>query len=167
MRLTASFVTTVAAIGFTVSGPASAQDVEGPDCGTFVLTQDEPRHHFRDHGDDGVGAGDQQVIRAHLLNEEGTRIGTQNYIAIMMPSDDDGQHSVIGIVFEEFPNGALTSIALAHLADPEGSSQPPVHQVQRPVTGGTGAFAHASGVITANTRDDGVRELTFDLICPS
>ena len=165
MRFHLHLAIVAAAVGFTSFSGASAQDAKGPECGTFVVTQESPTLHFLDHGNDGAGTGDQRIIRANLMDEDGNRLGTQNIVAVLLQPDEDGRHPLMATIHDEFSNGGITTLAIGYAPDTGESARPPEHELQRSVTGGTGAFAHATGTVSSRTRDDGVREYRFDIIC--
>jgi hypothetical protein len=145
-------------------GTASAQDAEGPECGRFVVAMELVAGHFVDTGAEGASPGDQRLARMNILDQDGRQIGTRYVVGIAMPAAD-GKYALHGTLYDDFANGSITSQAIAMPSDITDTSRNVGHDIEGAVTGGTGAFAQATGTMSERTRDDGVREMTFDLIC--
>lgn len=146
-------------------GSAHAQDMTGPECGSFTLERTLGSMTFVDLGAEGKSPGDQRVIRNTLTDQDGNELGSIHIISTLLPEDGaNGEDHLLADAVVELANGTLSVVSL--LTVPTADQSPgPDKPNQSAVTGGTGAFANATGVMITSTRDDGRRELAFELTC--
>ena len=145
-------------------GPGIAQDT-GPACGAFTLERTLGSMTFVDLGAEGKSPGDQRVLRNTLSDQDGNEVGSIHIISTLLSEDGpEGEDLLLAHGVVELPNGTISVVTLLTVpaADESPGPDKPNHSS---VTGGTGAFVHATGVMTTITRDDGTRELSFDLKC--
>jgi hypothetical protein len=150
--------------GFLSSG-AAAQDMAGPECGSFTLERTLGSMTFVDLGAEGKSPGDQRVIRNTLSDRGGNEVGSIHIISTLVSADGpEGEDQLLARAVVDLPNGTISVVTL--LTVPGADESPgPDKPNDSSVTGGTGAFAHATGVMTTTTREDGARELSFELRC--
>jgi hypothetical protein len=147
------------------AGSGAAQDLTGPECGPFTLERTQRSMAFVDLGAEGKSPGDQRVMRNTLADQDGNELGSVHIISTLVSEDGpEGEDLLLAQSVVDLPNGTISYVTLLTVpaADESPGSAKPNYSS---VTGGTGAFAHATGVMTTVTRDDGVRELSFDLRC--
>ena len=76
----------------------------------------------------------------------------------------EGEDLTLANAVVQLANGTLSVVTL--LTVPAADQSPgPGKPNESSVTGGTGAFANASGVMITTTQDDGRRELRFEIAC--
>jgi len=169
MRQRHRYILTTAAAGIAAIcggpiGSSSAQGADGPECGTFAVAMELVSGDFVDTGAEGPSPGDQRITFSNIRDQDGRQIGNRYVVAIAVPASG-GNYVLYGTLYDEFANGSVTSQAIAMPPDITVTSRSISHDLKGAVTGGTGAFAHVSGTTSERTRDDGVREVTFDLVC--
>jgi hypothetical protein len=154
--------TLAAAVAGTViwGGPGTAQDTAGPECGSFTLERTFGSMTFVDLGPEGKSPGDQRVVRNMLTDQDGNAVGSIHIIATLLSKED--LLLARGVV--DLPNGTISFDTLLTVPAADESPGPAIPNYSS-VTGGTGAYAHATGVMITTTRDDDSRELSFDLRC--
>jgi hypothetical protein len=158
----------VAAMAGTLlwGGPGLAQDMAGPKCGSFTLEFTYDSITFVDLPPEGESPGDQRVIEGTLTDQDGNKVGAVYGISTLMSGPGpEGQDLILVNAIEAFPNGTISMVGPAPVPDAADENRGPDKPVPYAVAGGTGAFGHATGEITATTRDDGMREFSFDLTC--
>ena len=143
----------------------AAQDAARPACGPFTLERSLGTMAFVDLGAEGKSPGDQRVIRNTLQDQDGNEVGAIHIVSTLLAEQGpDGEDRLMAQGVVDLPNGTISVVTL--LAVPAADASPgPDKPNESPVTGGTGAFAHATGVMTTTTLEDGRRELSFDLRC--
>jgi hypothetical protein len=163
MRLAVLVATTA---GMLVgAGSGLAQDVTGPECGSFAVERTLGSMTFVDLGAEGKSPGDQRVIRNTLTDQDGNELGSIHIISTLMSEDGpEGEDLLLANAVVELSSGTLSVVTLLTVPAADQSPGPgkPNHSA---VTGGTGTFANAAGVMITTTRDDGRRELSFELTC--
>lgn len=165
MRLTARSKAITASAAILSSASAIAQDAEGPECGTFMLTYENAWREYIDHGAEGPSTGDQLISLGYLIDEAGNQVGEVDIITTVLAAPDDEHHPVLAILHHTFPNGSLNSVVRGALPDASDVSRGTAATHERPITGGSGEFAHATGTATSVQNPDGSRAVTFNLIC--
>lgn len=146
-------------------GPGVAQDMAGPACGPFTLELTNDSITIVDLGPEGKSPGDQRVIEGTLTDKDGSQVGSLHLVSTLLSKPGpEGQDLVFFSGIYEFRNGTISAVGLAPVPAAD-ASRAPDKPVRSSVTGGTGAFAHARGEITATTRDNGPREPSFDITC--
>lgn len=148
-----------------VNPPAFAQTVEELQCGSFTVMLELDARHYVDHGEPGESPGDQRLTSAHIIDAAGNRIGERHVVGTVMPSVGSDSHVLHVSVHDAFANGSIISQEVGSPPQLTDTSRAISHDNPGAVSGGTGEFAHATGTVTAVTNDDGVREVTYDLIC--
>lgn len=153
------------ALALLCGGPGLAQGTPGPKCGSFALQYTNDSRTFVDHGPEGKSPGDQRVAKGTLTDRSGNNVGSLYAVTTLLPGPGpEGQDLTLGNLIHEFPNGTISSVGLVPFAAAD-ESRPPDKPTAYAVTGGTGAFARATGQVTGATLDDGTRELSYDLTC--
>lgn len=147
---------------FAVTTPVWA---DSPECGDFSVTLERDAVEYIDHGEPGLTTGDRRVGRYFLNDDQGVRIGTMDYITTVLVPTSTGHHPLHAIGHHLFDNGQITHSLIYDLTDPTSEADV-AEQAVFTVTGGTGAFEHASGVIQLVERD-GTRQLSYSLSCPN
>ncbi len=158
-------VALLAGIGVSLAGDASAQEATGPTCGTFAVIAKIDTWHAVDHGDEGESPGDVRLLRVNLLDHDGEEIGESYTVVTLLPSPEDGPQMVRSDSHHMFANGALAISTVTQTPNTNTDVKELTHTLQRPVVGGTGDFAHATGTVTTATLPDGSREMTYELRC--
>jgi hypothetical protein len=160
-----AMLTAAAAAMLLWHGPCFAQDVAGPACGSFTLERTLGSMTFVDLGAEGKSPGDQRVIRNTLADQDGNEVGAIHIISTFLSGEGpEGEDLLLANGVVELTTGTLSVATLLTVPAADQSPGPgkPNHSS---VTGGTGAFANATGVMITTTRDDGRRELSFELTC--
>jgi hypothetical protein len=146
MGLHLSRVATVVVTAATVTGPAACGSEDELSERTLRFTDREGRMATsvdappRTLARDQINPGDQVVTTRHLLDGSGTRAGTAHSVCTITDGQNqDATQACQGVL--ELEHGRLSFSKTAKLSEP----QPP----PMPVTGGTGAYKGATGVITA------------------
>lgn len=148
-------------------GVASAQDSAVPHCGAFVSYLEPQSVEVLDLGAEGPSAGDQRLIHETIFDADGNAIGTQDALATLLArTDGQGRDLFFVTLLASFADGELASTALIPSRDTATRAAGPTSQYSRIVTGGTGAFAHATGTVQLETLADGRRQARYDLTCP-
>ena len=146
-------------------GPCVAQDVPGPECGPFTVERTLGSMTFVDLGAEGKSPGDQRVVRNTLTDQDGNEVGSIHIISTLLSEEGpEGEDLLLANGVVELTTGTLSVVTLLTVPAADESPGPgkPNHSA---VTGGTAAFANATGVMITTTRDDGRRELSFELTC--
>jgi len=165
MRLIARFGATIACAGMACSGIAMAQGAGGPECGTFTVYYDPQSREYVDHGAEGPSTGDQRISMGHLLDEEGNQVGVVDIVTTVLTAPEGEDQAILAIFYHAFDNGSLTSVARTVIPNASDLNRGTPANPERPITGGSGDFAHATGTVTSVHNPDGLRGLTFNLIC--
>lgn len=165
MRSAACFTAVIASVGVVYSGSAMAQDAEGPECGTFTLYYEQAWREYVDHGAEGPSTGDQRISSGHVFDDEGNQVGEVDIITTMLAAPDGEDHPVLAMLHHTFPNGSLNSVVRGAKSNANDVNRTTSASHERPITGGSGEFAHATGSVTSVFRRDGPCELTSNVIC--
>lgn len=158
--------TTIAAVLFTTTGAWAA-------CEPFVVTSPVSGREagVADGGEPGPGPGDRPFGRRGLVDANGNAIGTLNWNSHVLAVNGDGVPTEVEVTqLWDFDDGAIfvhgMSVYQSRLKDFEDapafdSSDP---EITWTILGGTGAYAGASGTISAKA--DG-QDLAFrvDVTC--
>lgn len=155
---------TMAAVVMALGPHARAAD--GPACGTFSLYPEVATVEVFDEAPRGPSAGDRRVGSYNLDDATGRRVGRFDFVATVLPPTGTGDIALVATGVDVFATGMLTITMEYTLPAPTTSSSSPDRKLVQVVTGGSGAFAGASGTTTAVTLADGRRQMTFDLHCP-
>jgi hypothetical protein len=115
-----------------------------------------------DLGAPGASAGDESIVDAGtLVDAGGTRVGSIRGLETTILTDD-GQRVVLAQATFRLPGGDIVIGGVSgHVAD--GSGNVPGVAYVRPVLGGTGAYAGATGTVTTTRVADGRYEQRFAL----
>jgi len=143
-----------------------AQDQAGPDCGTFEVAHRLDVAETLDNGDKGPSPGDQRILQYLTYNAEDKQVGQMLIVATVMHPRSDGDFDLHSSLVHSFPNETITSVESPRLSEVLQTDVSPDHVIERAVTGGTGAFAGAVGVTSAEPVESGVYRRTFTLSCP-
>jgi hypothetical protein len=155
----ATFLSFAAADGF-------AQGADGPRCGIFEVTNRIDAGTTLDNGDVGPGPGDQRILRYFAYDADDKQIGQMLITATVMHQRDDGGHDLHSSLIHTFPNGTIVSVESPRLSGVLETDISPDHVIEGAVTGGTGAFAGATGTTRSQPVENGVYKKTFTLTCP-
>ena len=163
LRLFAAIV----AVAVLPLGVASAQNGDTPHCGSFVTYLEPQSVDVLDLGAEGPSVGDQRLIHSTILDADGNAIGTQDTLASRLArSDAEGRDLFVVTLLASFADGEIASTALIPSRNTATRVAGPTSQYTRVVTGGTGAFAHATGTVQLETLADGRRQASYHLLCP-
>jgi hypothetical protein len=95
------------------------------------------------------------VIRNALSDQDGNDVGAIHITSTLVSEEGPESEDLLvarGVV--DLPNGTISVVTL--LTVPAAEARPgPDKPNDSPVTGGTGAFAHATGVMTTMTGEKG------------
>jgi len=142
-----------------------AQGADAPACGAFKVFATAETRGFVDLGDVGPTGGDQRVGRYKLSAEDGKDLGVMHFSSIVMPKGQLRESPLMTTLHFAFANGSLVAMSVIGLPRPADTDAGPDEDLDYAVTGGTGDFAHASGILITRTVDDDRREMSFDLDC--
>ncbi|MEM7443527.1 MAG: hypothetical protein AAF414_09390 [Pseudomonadota bacterium] len=123
---------------------------------------------YIDHSDEGAGPGDNRVLIHHLTDEDGDDVGFAHVLSTVMHSPESGESGETHIHLEgtvHLDDGVLHWSDVQTLFDPTDTSRTAEETFEAVVTGGTGAFRHASGVIHGEPLGDGAFSISFDISC--
>lgn len=134
-------------------------------CGSFTVYQSNPHLTFVDHRGDGATPGDQRIIKADLVDEEGRAVGRQDIVATVVHPEENGSQTVMSNILERFEQGSISTVTYAKFQDIAGNPSPPEHALVWHVVGGTDAFAGAEGSIRSTPSADGRRAYEHELTC--
>jgi hypothetical protein len=152
------FLTAFAADGF-------AQDTSGPHCGTFDVTIRYDKGSTVDNGPGGPSTGDQRILRYLISDAGGKQLGQMLVTATVMPQRDDRNYDLHSHLVHTFPNGTIVSVESPRVSAVLRPEISPNHTIDGAVTGGTGAFAGATGTTSAKPVENGVYRKTFNIRC--
>lgn len=146
-------------IGFA---PVSAS-AEAPPCGEFALIGGEKDIAVIDNPPPGKSPGDVRAGWRRLNDENGTEVGSVQFVATLTEPGANGGDILTGLYAIRFTDGAILTETVYQLADAEDTSQK-AGNATLIVTGGTGTFSGATGAIVI---EPGVApRYLFDLHCP-
>ena len=154
--------TAVVAIAATLvaGGAVRAGEVA---CGAFTLVGGEKGITVVDSPPAGKSAGDMRAGWRRLADEAGTPVGAVHFVAVLTEPDAAGGDVLAGDYYVRLENGTIASQTVYQLPDAADTSQRARNAVLM-VTGGTGAFAGATGTIEIEAGD--APRYVFDLSCP-
>ncbi len=146
------------------SGAAFAVDLCGP---TTLLGAAEGRQlTFVDHPPTGLSIGDNRVGSRNLLDTDGNAVGRTSWIVTVLETGE-GDSLGSGAVTQHFElsNGSIVAHYTYDARKSLDKTPPTAGQRQFAVTGGTGDFRGATGIIEY-VLDDGSATYVFDIDCP-
>ena len=160
----------IAAGCFGTPASAHAQMPAADACGEMHLMQSAEEITFVDHGEEGVGPGDQRILRWAVKDLAGAVIGTFYVVTTVLQVFDDGDVAMATghIVFE---HGDIAVAALGLLRDAGNTTESNRTAVTWSITGGTGAFVGATGEVINGPPAEDANDLehwTLDIFvaCP-
>lgn len=143
--------------------PAGAVDT----CEPFSMLYDFDEISVVDNPPSGESVGDIRNARSRLLDEQGNEVGVIYYTATAMPRSQDAADDLLPLLFHGnviLPAGTIAATGV--FGRNIGSRNVLTENLSYAVVGGTGAFTHASGEITATLdADSGKRRFTFNIKC--
>jgi len=148
------------AAAVAAAGAASAAE---PGCGAFTLVGGAKGITVVDNPPAGKSAGDVRAGWRRLAEAGGSVVGTVHFVAVLTEPDAEGGDVLAGDYYVRLANGTIASQTLYQLPDAADTSQKARNAVLV-VTGGTGAFAGASGTIEIVAGE--APRYVFDLRCP-
>ena len=161
--LLAAFATSL--IAGILCTPANAAGEKA--CTSFVASSDERDRivEYIDLGATGPSAGDRRVGRAAVFDSDGKEIGYKVWTITIVEVEGDKPVAIVGQQQHILTDGSLFSLITAgYQGDYQQEDKPTITDSEKPVIGGTGAYAGARG--TATQKFEGVAETTtFNLIC--
>jgi hypothetical protein len=135
-----------------LNGSAQAQGA-GPACGAFTLTGGDKVINVIDQPPEGPSVGDKRVGSRQLVDDSGSVVGEVHFKSTMTAVAADGRGDVLASeYFIRFPDGWLVTSSLYELPDATDTSQRAGNATLL-VSGGTGAFENAGGVVTIEAGD--------------
>lgn len=143
-----------------------AQDSAEPSCGTFTVIIRYDTGTPVDNSDEGPGPGDQRILRYLAYDADDKQVGQMLITATVMPQREDGDYDLHSHLVHTFQNGTIVSVESPRLSEVLRTEVSPSHVIEGAVTGGTGAFAGATGTTHAEPIENGVYRKTFELSCP-
>lgn len=149
------------------AGNALGQVTSEPHCGTFVVYAEVSAWHVLDHGEEGETPGDQVTLNTNMLDADGNVVGVSHTVVTYLPEMEDGSQLIHGSSYHTYPNGSIALVTVTPATITHDEAELIDHLHERPVVGGTGDFAHATGTATAVTLEDGTRQNTYNLMCPN
>lgn len=161
-----ALVAALAALLPFLAAEGFAQDSAGPTCGTFEVVIRFDEGTPVDNGAEGPSPGDQRVLRYLAYDADDKQIGQMLITATVMPQRDDGDYDLHSHLVHNFSNGTIVSVESPRLSAVLRPEISPDHVIEGAVTGGTGAFAGATGTTRAQPLENGVYRKTFALTCP-
>jgi hypothetical protein len=100
-------------------GPGLAQDVAGPECGSFTLERMLGILEFVDVGAEGKSPGDQRVLTNTLTDQDGKKVGSLHIVATLLAAPGpEGEDLLLANAVAEFPNGTISVISSCQLMPP-------------------------------------------------
>lgn len=164
MLIVSGFSSTVAlAIPFLVAGSAAFAD-----CTPFAAFSDgsERQVNYVDQGPDGLSVGDRRIGYRAVKSSDGAQIGHHSWINTVVFANPD-----TGIIrsFEDhvirFDDGQVFfSVSNELIRLPSDTAKPSVPDHSGAVTGGTGSYARAQGVVDVSFEGTAI-EYGFDINC--
>lgn len=156
-----------AALVLLSSIPVIAQTSDAmPNCGAFDVTRGDGNIQIIDNTEKGLSIGDRRIGSYDLIGADGTLVGQLLFEASVV-AESDGGHRLIGKAHVVFDDGVLHYPVTYELRDASKPAAPPssLPNFNYYVTGGVGAYEHASGTATHLTLEDGTRVFRFNLEC--
>lgn len=141
---------------------AGAAHAAGTDCGAFTLIGGEKGLNVVDNPPAGKSPGDVRAGWRRLADESGAAAGSVHYVAVLTEPGADGGDVLAGDYYVRLDAGTIAAQTLYQLPDSTDTSQKAQNAVLI-VTGGTGAFAGASGTIEIVAGE--APRYVFDLAC--
>lgn len=141
---------------------AGAAHAAGTDCGAFTLIGGEKGVNVVDNPPAGKSPGDVRAGWRRLADENGVAAGSVHYVAVLTEPGADGGDVLAGDYYVRLAAGTIAAQTLYQLLDSTDTSQKAQNAVLI-VTGGTGAFAGASGTIEIVAGE--APRYVFDLAC--
>jgi len=134
----------------SLSTPAAAAEQQ---CGSFSLAGGDKVINVIDNPPEGASPGDVRAGSRQLVDEGGAVIADVHFVATQTATPTATRGSVLASqYFVKFSNGWIASNSVYELADAADKSQRAGNAILV-VSGGTGAFANASGKIEIEAGD--------------
>ncbi|RBW60447.1 hypothetical protein [Ruegeria sp. A3M17] len=157
----------VTAISLALCAPAAAEI----ECGDFTIYYRQHDVYVEDRGEEGEGPADVRHGSAQLHDADDQPIGSFFWKATVMPRHADGledqPHPLLATGHTVLSNGTINWSGVADRSNIQGKNLP-TRSFQYGVTGGTGVFSGAGGVMEAVTVEgEDRRTLNFTLMCPA
>lgn len=159
----------ISALFFIACGSLAAAQTPpgGPTCGEFELRFVGTQVEIIDVSDKGLSIGDRRIGSAELQDADGAVLG-QGYFEASVVAAHGGGHRLIGDAHNVFDNGTLHYVIVYDLPDASQAAIPSdLAAFEYHVTGGTGAFAGASGTVRVSSDAGGNRIAHYAIDCPS
>lgn len=146
-----------------LAGTAFGAETGGPECGSFTLAGGEKIINVIDNPPEGASPGDVRAGSRQLVDDDGAVVADVHFVATQTAIPTATRGSVLASqYFVKFSNGWVASQSVYELADAADTSQRAGNAILV-VTGGTGAFANASGSIEVEAGDPPT--YVFELSC--
>ena len=143
--------------------PAFAAEAAGPACGSFVLVGGEKGINVIDNPPEGKSPGDVRAGWRKLADENGTPVGSVQFVATLTEPGAEGGDVLAGQYYIRLPKGYIATQSVYQLPDSTDTSQRASNAVLV-VIGGTGPYAGARGTIEIVAGE--APRYVFDLHCP-
>lgn len=142
----------VLALSCALVGNGAVAHAQATDaCAPFtVVSGDERSVQHLDFGDDGPGPGDMRIGRRSLVDEAGNDRGHYRWVIIGLDASPEAGDlgESYGIHVMNLPDGQVHFQFLTEVVSaPDDTGRPSVGSSVGVVTGGTGAYASARGVV--------------------
>lgn len=116
-----------------------------------------------------ASTGDKQLGQIHLHNDIGDQMGERSWVVTVLDLNDDGSlESAFAESISSFYDGAIYTVTkirdMPANSFEDGQLVVEWSELTSPIIGGTGAYAGASGTVTAALGEDGI-DYRFELSC--
>jgi hypothetical protein len=132
---------------------------------TFTIRSTAPSITYLDHAAPGKGAGDRYIFNSRLLRD-GKRIGRLHGIKDTIRLQG-GNEIVQNLMTFQFGNrNSIIASGVTRLAEGGDVGLVVGEPFERAITGGTGRFSNATGVLTTTRLPSGNYRQRFELVFP-
>lgn len=155
----------VTAIGFAAASSGLARGADTKTCGEFIIYIKNSKVSFFDIEPEGISTGDRRLGRYDIVDEAGNQLGSFVFTGTIMPPSGNGKHQLHAVAHYSLESGSISTSMVYEMNDASNTTTTPDQQFVYPVTGGTGSFAGARGILVSSKDSKGRRAHTFDLTC--
>ncbi|MEM7443899.1 MAG: hypothetical protein AAF414_11275 [Pseudomonadota bacterium] len=120
---------------------------------------------FIDHSEEGAGPGDNRVLIHYLTDENGEDVGYAHVLSTVLHPPEPGVTSIYVEGTMHLAGGTLHWTDVQTIVDPTDTSRSTPDPIEAVISGGTGAFRHASGVYHGVPQGDDAYNISFDISC--